>query len=164
MFDIGWTEMALIAVVAVIVIGPKELPKVMRELGVWVGRARGMSRVFMQQLEEMSRQAGIDEVRKEAEALRQLNPTREIEKVVDPEGLIARQADDLAKIGTTLEPPRPTPADPSAPSGEAAASQPPTPTIETPAIEQQPSPETAEPAKPAAAPVGAPRGPGDSAP
>ncbi len=139
MFDIGWTEMALIAVVAVVVIGPKELPKVMREMGLWVSRARNMSRVFMMQLEEMSRQAGIEDVRKEAEKLRQLDPAREIEKAVDPDGVIARQADDLAKIGSPLEPPRPPSAVEPGASGETAASEAPLPAIE---------PLPAEPAKP----------------
>jgi sec-independent protein translocase protein TatB len=125
MFDIGWTEMALIAVVAVIVIGPKELPKVMRELGVWVARARNMSRMFMEQLEEMSRQSGIDEVRKEAEALRQINPARQIEKVVDPDGVIARQSEELAKAGSMTVSPLQTPVDPMAPLGEPPAIEPP---------------------------------------
>jgi sec-independent protein translocase protein TatB len=140
MFDIGWTEMALIAVVAVIVIGPKELPKVMRELGTWVARARGMSRVFMDQLEEMSRQSGIDEVRKEAEALRRLNPAREIEKTIDPEGVIARQAAELGQIGA-LEPPRPMPAVPP-PANE-------TTSLPTPA--EPPPAQTADPVQPAPA-------------
>ena len=146
MFDIGWTEMALIAVVAVVVIGPKELPKVMREIGLWVSRARNMSRAFMMQLEEMSRQAGIEEVRKEAEKLRQLNPAREIEKAVDPDGVIARQGEELAKIGTgaALEPPRPPSATEPGSSGEAAASQAPLPPAElAPA-------DTAQPAAPGA--------------
>jgi len=163
MFDIGWTEMALIAVVAVIVIGPKELPKVMRELGIWVGRARSMSRVFMQQLEEMSRQAGIDEVRKEAEALRQLNPAKEIEKVVDPDGVIARQSEDLRKIGNTVDQQSvPKPADPLAPVGEPIANQQATPVIETPTIEP-PAPETSAPGEPTPSPD-TPSKPRDSAP
>jgi sec-independent protein translocase protein TatB len=137
MFDIGWTEMALIAVVAVIVIGPKELPKVMRELGVWVARARNMSRMFMDQLEEMSRQSGIDEVRKEAEALRQINPARQIEKVVDPDGVIARQSEELAKIGSAPDSPLQTPADPMAPLGEPPAIEP--SVIEPPAPDQSDS-------------------------
>lgn len=148
MFDIGWTEMALIAVVAVVVIGPKELPKVMREIGLWVSRARNMSRAFMMQLEEMSRQAGIDEVRKEAEKLRQLNPAKEIEKAVDPDGVIARQGEELAKIGagTTLEPSRPPSAAEPGSSGEVAASQVPLPTAEP--LSAEPAP--ADNAKPAA--------------
>lgn len=154
MFDIGWTEMALIAVVAVIVIGPKELPKVMRELGTWVARARGMSRVFMDQLEEMSRQSGLDEVRKEAEAFRHINPTQQIEKALDPDGTLKSQVSDLRNIGAPLEPSLPPPALPT-----------PTPTAENadaPAVyaPEQPVARTAGPtvAMPA---VGTPRGPAE---
>ena len=111
MFDIGWAEMALIAVVAIVVIGPKELPKVMREIGIWVSRARAMSRNFMDQLDEMSRQSGIDEVRKEAEALRQLNPMQAIEKTIDPDGVIARQGAELAQIGNRIDAPKATEVD-----------------------------------------------------
>ena len=107
MFDIGWMEMALIAVVAIVVIGPKDLPKVMREVGIWVARARSMSRVFMQQLDEMSRQAGLDEVRKEAEALRKLNPQSMIEKTIDPDGVIASQTANIGQIGSSPVPPPP---------------------------------------------------------
>jgi len=149
MFDIGWTEMALIAVVAVVVIGPKELPKVMRELGSWVARARGMSRVFMDQLEEMSRQSGIDEVRKEAEALRQINPARQLEQAIDPDGMLRNQSAELAKIGAPLEPAVPKPAPPT-PAGEPASLSP------EPAA--QPVAQTAGPATPTPVPA-APRGP-----
>jgi sec-independent protein translocase protein TatB len=153
MFDIGWTEMALIAVVAVIVIGPKELPKVMRELGTWVARARGMSRVFMDQLEEMSRQSGIDEVRKEAEALRHINPAQQLEKTIDPDGTLKSQVSDLRNIGTP-EPSLPPPAPPK-PSGEDASSP------ET-APSEPPAPHTADPSL-ATPPVGKPREPGEGA-
>jgi sec-independent protein translocase protein TatB len=162
MFDIGWTEMALIAVVAVIVIGPKELPKVMRELGTWVARARGMSRVFMEQLEEMSRQSGIDEVRKEAEALRRLDPARQIEKTIDPDGVIARQTSDIGQIGggqiggeqtgVPSEPSLPKPANP-------------TPSIETPSLTPPAEPPAAQTAGPAQPTPDAPaREPGESKP
>jgi sec-independent protein translocase protein TatB len=159
MFDIGWTEMALIAVVAVIVIGPKELPKVMRELGTWVARARGMSRVFMDQLEEMSRQSGIDEVRKEAEALRHLNPAQQLEKAVDPDGSLKNQMSEITNIGTTNSAMPPAPSLP--------APEPPTPTGETvhpPAVAapENPAPQTAGPTVAVPA-VGAPRGPGETA-
>ncbi len=154
MFDIGWTEMALIAVVAVIVIGPKELPKVMRELGTWVARARGMSRVFMDQLEEMSRQSGLDEVRKEAEAIRRMDPMRQIEKAIDPDGALKSQVSDLANIGAPLEPSLPPPARPT-PSDE-GASLPVSPATDKPAA-QTTGPAAATPA------VGTPRGPGEAA-
>ena len=108
MFDIGWAEMALIAVVAIVVIGPKELPKVMREIGIWVSRARAMSRNFMDQLDDMSRQSGIDEIRKEAEALRQLDPVQTIQKTIDPDGVIARQGAELSQLGNAVDAPKAT--------------------------------------------------------
>lgn len=157
MFDLGWTEMALIAVVAVIVIGPKELPKVMREMGYWVSRARNLSRTFMDQLEEMSRQSGIDEVRKEVEAVRHLNPTRELEKAIDPDGLIDRQMSDLAKIGSSLEPPLPQTTSTAEQAATAA-----TPGEEPPAL---PAPEPAPVSEPGAdEPVPTPRGSREQAP
>jgi sec-independent protein translocase protein TatB len=162
MFDIGWTEMALIAVVAVIVIGPKELPKVMRELGTWVARARGMSRIFMEQLEEMSRQSGIDEVRKEAEALRRLDPARQIEKTIDPEGVIARQTSDIGQIsggqnGAPSEPSLPKPADPT-PADPTSNAE--TPSLTPPA--EPPAAQTSDPAQPT--PDAPAREPGESKP
>lgn len=162
MFDIGWAEMALIAVVAVIVIGPKELPKVMRELGTWVSRARAMSRVFMDQLDEMSRQSGIDEVRKEAEALRHLDPVREIEKTIDPDGVIARQTADLAQLGESLEPPLPQPASSSSPSPPSLPS-PEAGSLPAIAAADQPESPTSDSAS-AIAPALPPRGPAESTP
>ncbi|MDA0239891.1 MAG: Sec-independent protein translocase protein TatB, partial [Proteobacteria bacterium] len=46
MFDIGWTEIAIIGLVALIIIGPKDLPRVLRTLGQWTAKARGLTREF----------------------------------------------------------------------------------------------------------------------
>ncbi len=62
MFDIGYSELLLIAVVALIVIGPKDLPKVMRTVGHWVGRARGMARHFRSGVDTMMREAELEEM------------------------------------------------------------------------------------------------------
>jgi sec-independent protein translocase protein TatB len=64
MFDIGYSELLLIAVVALIVIGPKELPRVMRTVGHWVGRARGMARHFRSGIDTMMREAELEEMEK----------------------------------------------------------------------------------------------------
>ena len=64
MFDIGWSEMAVILAVALIVIGPKDLPKVMRTVGQWVGRARGMARHFRSGIDTMMREAELEEMEK----------------------------------------------------------------------------------------------------
>jgi sec-independent protein translocase protein TatB len=155
MFDIGWTEMALIAVVAVVVIGPKELPKVMREVGQWVARARAMSRTFMDQLEEMSRDTGLDDVRKDLQSIGQIDPKKTLERTIDPEGVIERQMADLAKVGAPLEPPLPVSS--AAPEAEATNYVPPPESAEA---EPDAEKKTEEP--PAADPT--PRAAGENAP
>ena len=64
MFDIGYSELLLVAVVALIVIGPKELPRVMRTVGEWVGRARGMARHFRSGIDTMIRESELEEMEK----------------------------------------------------------------------------------------------------
>ena len=64
MFDIGYSELLLIAVVALVVIGPKDLPNVMRTVGKWVGKARGMARHFRSGLDTMMREAELEEMEK----------------------------------------------------------------------------------------------------
>ena len=64
MFDVAPTELMLVAIVALIVIGPKDLPKAMRFVGYWVGRARGVARQFRSGFDEMVREAELAELEK----------------------------------------------------------------------------------------------------
>ncbi|PJN92711.1 twin-arginine translocase subunit TatB, partial [Amaricoccus sp. HAR-UPW-R2A-40] len=64
MFDVGWGELFLIAVVALIVVGPKDLPGLFRTLGQFTGRARAMARDFQRTLEAAADEAGVSEVQK----------------------------------------------------------------------------------------------------
>jgi sec-independent protein translocase protein TatB len=64
MFDIAPTELLVVAVVALVVIGPKDLPRVMRTVGQWVGRARGMARHFRSGIDTMIREAELEEMEK----------------------------------------------------------------------------------------------------
>ena len=64
MFDIGWTEMLVIAIVMIVVVGPKDLPRAMRFVGQWVARARGVARHFRSGIDEMIRQAELEEMEK----------------------------------------------------------------------------------------------------
>jgi sec-independent protein translocase protein TatB len=64
MFDIGWSEFALIAVVALIAIGPKELPGVLRMVGQWMGKARKMAAEFQGQFQEAMREAEMADLKK----------------------------------------------------------------------------------------------------
>lgn len=64
MFDVAPTELLLVVVVALVVIGPKDLPKAMRFVGKWVGKARGMARHFRSGLDTMMREAELEELEK----------------------------------------------------------------------------------------------------
>jgi len=65
MFDVAPTELLLVVVVALVVIGPKDLPKAMRFVGKWVGKARGMARHFRAGLDTMMREAELEELEKQ---------------------------------------------------------------------------------------------------
>jgi sec-independent protein translocase protein TatB len=62
MFDIAPTELLIVGLVALVVIGPKDLPRVLRTVGQWVGRARGMARHFRSGIDTMIREAELDEM------------------------------------------------------------------------------------------------------
>mgnify|MGYP001291200704 CR=1 FL=1 len=63
MFDIGWPELFLIAVVVLLVVGPKDLPKVLRNVGLWVGKAKVVTREFRTHVDDMIRDSELKEVR-----------------------------------------------------------------------------------------------------
>ena len=86
MFDISWSHILAIAVVALLVIGPKDLPRVLRALGRWAGKARAIAREFQSSIDQMIRESELEEVRKEVEQVASTDVPHEIEKSVDPKG------------------------------------------------------------------------------
>ncbi|MFC5068280.1 Sec-independent protein translocase protein TatB [Flaviflagellibacter deserti] len=70
MFDIGWSEMLVVAVVALVVIGPKDLPAALRQAGKWVGALRKMAGDFQGQFNEALKEAELDDLRKELQDLK----------------------------------------------------------------------------------------------
>lgn len=62
MFDIGWTELLIIGVVALIVVGPKDLPKMFRTLGQFMGKARGMAREFQRAMDAAADETGVKDI------------------------------------------------------------------------------------------------------
>ncbi len=69
MFEIGWTKLLIVAVVALIAIGPKELPAVLRNVGRWIGTARRMKAEFQVQLQEALREAEMEDLKKHTDDL-----------------------------------------------------------------------------------------------
>ena len=63
MLDLGWSELLIIGVVALIVVGPKDLPRMLRTLGQYAGRAKGIAREFQRSMDEAARQADLDELK-----------------------------------------------------------------------------------------------------
>ena len=70
MFDIGWSELLVIVVVAIVVVGPKELPRLMRTFGHYSGKLRRAASDFQRQFEDAMRESEADEVRKNIESIR----------------------------------------------------------------------------------------------
>lgn len=81
-FGIGYTELVVIALVAVIVIGPKDLPKVLRAFGRTMQKVRGMAREFQGHLDQAMREAGVDDIKKEINNLKTMNPVEDVKKEI----------------------------------------------------------------------------------
>jgi sec-independent protein translocase protein TatB len=124
MFDFAWSELALIAVVALVVIGPKDLPRVMRTVGLWVGKARTIAREFQSSLDQMMREAELDEMRKQVEQATNVNLAHEIERTIDPAGELQKSLEEPplppAPLPETPAPAALPPAQPDAPPSSPA--------------------------------------------
>lgn len=85
MFDIGWSELLVIAVVAIIFVGPKDLPRMMRTIGRYVTKVRSMAREFQSSFEDMARETELEELRKEVTSLRDVAsaPLRKLQQEID---------------------------------------------------------------------------------
>jgi sec-independent protein translocase protein TatB len=120
MFGVDSSELAVVAILALIFIGPKDLPKVMRTVGYWVGRARGMARHFTSGIETMIRDAELEEMekkwREENERIMRLHPA----EAHYPE---PGQPDDMPPIAT----PEPPSTAPEAPDSDIPPEQRPLP-------------------------------------
>ena len=95
-FGVGYTEMFLIAVVAIIVIGPKDLPRVLRTFGKTIGKMRGMAREFQGHLDGAMKEAGLDDIKKEFNNLKNINPIEPVRKDIVAD--VKKQEDDFKKL------------------------------------------------------------------
>jgi sec-independent protein translocase protein TatB len=124
--SLGFQEIVLLGILALIVVGPKDLPLLFRKLGRWTAKLRGMAQEFRTGFDELARQAELDELKREVDALRRTTSLTEITReITKPLGTL----EDYAGIK----------------SPPAVPSPPPTPALEAPV---EPVAEL-EPAKPA---------------
>ncbi len=79
-FGLSWSHMLLVLVVALVVVGPKDLPKLMRKMGQWTAKARGMADQFRRSFDDMARQTELDELRKELDELRNTRPLADVDQ------------------------------------------------------------------------------------
>ena len=85
MFDFAWSEIALIAAVALILIGPKDMPVAIRTITEMIKKARRMAGEFQTHVDEMMREANLHEVRDQISAIRNFDVRGEIERHIDPD-------------------------------------------------------------------------------
>ncbi|RIA55656.1 Sec-independent protein translocase protein TatB [Dichotomicrobium thermohalophilum] len=83
MFDIGWTELLVLAVIAILIVGPKDLPRMLYSLGQAVGKMRRQADEFRRQFNESMREAGMDEVRNDMKKMSDLNPANQIRNEIE---------------------------------------------------------------------------------
>lgn len=130
MFDIAWSELALIGGVALIVIGPKDLPKVMRSMGRWTRKARLLAGEFQRNLDDMMRESELDEVKKQVQSVQTMSAQSRVDLEKHLSDFDPNKVQDLAaaaslKQEASLKPAAPAaaaeaPAVPvAAPEGEA---------------------------------------------
>jgi sec-independent protein translocase protein TatB len=160
MFDIGWPEMLVIAVVLIVVVGPKDLPKMLRTFGKTTSSLRKMAGDFRKQFDEALKEAELDDVKSTIDAARKLNPAADIRKALNPmekaasdvraglDGLLKPQPPKVPSADAPATPAEPAKAGPAAMPGEPAPAPSATPSAPSPVASPAP---VAAPA-PAAAP------------
>ena len=122
MLDIAWSELLVIGVIALIVLGPKDLPKALKLFTYWTRKARGMVRDFQGHVDQMVREAELDEVKRELE--KATSPDL-VARTIDPSGTVENALKVEAPPTTTALPPAAAPAAetaaPATPQGETQA-------------------------------------------
>ena len=112
--DFGMSELLLIGVVALVFIGPKDLPKALRVAGFWVRKARTLSREFQSSVEQMIREAELDEMRQELKKATEIDLEKQFRETIDPTGSLAEslKPPELPKFSDADLPAAPPPETP----------------------------------------------------
>ena len=133
MLDIGWPELMIIALVTIIVVGPKEIPRVLRTVTQIMRKLRGMASEFQSGLDDLAREADLDDLKKDIEKTASKDLAGDLENTIDPTGEVSKSMREIES--SVKEDPR------KDVSGSSVAE----------AIQETaPKPQTADAAKPAA--------------
>ncbi|KQT82550.1 Sec-independent protein translocase protein TatB [Aurantimonas sp. Leaf443] len=117
MFDIGWSELLVIAVVLIVVVGPKDLPRMLRTFGRTTTQLRSMASDFRRQFDDALREAELDEVRDTVRDVRNLDPTKDIRAAMNPMRAIGDEIRSSLTTATRAPEPRvPSAGEPAKPA------------------------------------------------
>jgi sec-independent protein translocase protein TatB len=145
MFDFAWSEIALVGIVALLVIGPKDLPEAVRGVARGIAKLRRMASQFQGQADELVREANLDEVRNSINEIRNFNVRDQLSKAIDEDGSIRKTfSEDPLKTDYSAPYKPPAVTEPAAAPAEALAG---------PAEGTTTPPEVAEPPRAPAAPA-----------
>ena len=100
MLDIGWPELAIIALITILVVGPKEIPRVLRTVTKVVRKLRSMASEFQAGIDELAREAELDDLKKDIEKTASRDIAGEFENTVDPTGEVTKS---VREIETSLK-------------------------------------------------------------
>ena len=134
MLDIGWQELLIIGVIALLVVGPKELPGLLRTIGQWAGRARSVARDFQRSMEDAAREADLEEfknisnIKRDVEQMGRLDHSEQAKRGQPPKSSAAsrttpasRPAGETSEAGTVAsEPASGATPEPESPETQAA--------------------------------------------
>ena len=111
MFDIGWSEMLVVGVVALIVVGPKDLPKMFHTLGEFTGKARGMAREFQRAMDVAAKESGVGDIVKD---IKRTTSGQSLREATGLDGL-AKDLRDIGSLKSSAKPAAATKAGPVLP-------------------------------------------------
>lgn len=95
MFDIGWPELMVVAVLTIVVVGPNELPRVLRTVLGIVRKVRSMAGEFQNSIEDVAREADLADIKKEVEKAQSETISAKMEKLVDPDGEVEKTMQEM---------------------------------------------------------------------
>jgi sec-independent protein translocase protein TatB len=147
MLDIGWTELLVIAVILIVVVGPKDLPPMLRAFGKMTSKLRGMAGEFRQQFDEALKEADMEDVGKAVRDIKSLNPANTIREAMSPLRDAGNSIRSDLQKATSVTAPK---ADEPVKMPDPAVSLPsdPPPIMASPKPAPSPEPAKSEPAKP----------------